>query len=97
MKKGKIVKFSAATMVALSAITPVAAFASEAGTQDGFYTGNKFVPAAEFQKMSKSEKKALILENIKANALVLVQNGKVFDLTDEKLQMHQLTKLKVLL
>ena len=36
MKKGKIVKFSAATMVALSAITPVAAFASEAGTQDGF-------------------------------------------------------------
>ena len=47
--------------------------------------------------MSKSEKKALILENIKANALVLVQNGKVFDLTDEKLQMHQLTKLKVLL
>lgn len=85
MKKGKIVKFSAATMVALSAITPVAAFASEAGTQDGFYTGNKFVPAAEFQKMSKSEKKALILENIKANALVLVQNGKVFDLTDEKI------------
>lgn len=84
MKKGKIVKFSAAAMVALSAITPVAAFANEAETPDGFYTGSTYLPATDFAKLSKAEKRAFLLENLQANALVLVQNGKVYDLTDEK-------------
>ncbi|MCS5502053.1 hypothetical protein NY607_13035 [Lysinibacillus sp. A4] len=87
MKKGKIVKFSAATMVALSAITPVAAFANETETTaPGFYTGSTFVPVADFAKLSKTAKKAFLAENIKDNALVLVQNGKVYDMTKEEIQ-----------
>ncbi|WP_342442442.1 hypothetical protein MHB65_03045 [Lysinibacillus sp. FSL K6-0075] len=80
-------KFSAATMVALSAITPVAAFANETETTaPGFYTGSTFVPVADFAKLSKTAKKAFLAENIKDNALVLVQNGKVYDMTKEEIQ-----------
>lgn len=87
MKKNKFVKFSAATVLALSAITPVAAFASETEvTPDGFYTGSGYVTMAEFAAMSKSEKKALLIENIGSGALVLVQNGQVYDMTDSNIQ-----------
>lgn len=95
MKKGKIVKFSAATMVALSAITPVAAFANETETTaPGFYTGSTFVPVADFAKLSKTAKKAFLAENIAANALVLVQNGKVYDMTKEEIQKAPATEVE---
>lgn len=100
MKKGNIVKFSAATMVALSAITPVAAFASETKAETaptpGFYTSNTLVTMTDFAAMTKSEKRDFLLQNIKSGALVLVQNGLVFDMTDPEIQKAQADQVEKL-
>ena len=85
MKKG--VKLSAATVLAISALTPAAVFAAEEqSVADGFYVDGEFLPLSEFQQLSKKDKKQFLINNIANNAIVLVQNGKVFDLTNAEIQ-----------
>ena len=59
MKKG--LQLSAATVLALSAVTPVAASAAETTTvTPGIYTTDAFVSIADFKKLSTTEKAALL-------------------------------------
>lgn len=82
----KSIKLTAATVMALSAVTPVAAFAAETpAVKDGFYTADGFISLVDFAKKTKAEKKAFIVANI-TKSLVVVQGGKVYDLTKSEVQ-----------
>ncbi|MCG7337383.1 Ig-like domain-containing protein [Sporosarcina sp. ACRSM] len=74
----KTIKVSAATAIALSALTPVAAFAAESAADTGFYTANSYTTGADFRALSTAEKRA-ILTNPET---VLVIGGKVYFAAD---------------
>ncbi|MEK4406163.1 Ig-like domain-containing protein [Sporosarcina sp. FSL K6-6792] len=71
----KTFKVSAAAALAISALTPVAAFAAESTVAaDGFYTNNSFVAGSDFRASTNPEK-AAILKNPET---VMVIGGKVY-------------------
>src|SRR4051794_35947712 len=76
----KVTKITAATVIALSAVTPVAAFASESTLATGYYA-ETFTSLEAFKAMSSSQKKAFLLSNMEKPNFVYVYNGQVFDLT----------------
>lgn len=76
----KVTKVSAAAAIALSAVTPVAAFASESTLATGYYA-ETFTSLEAFKAMSSSQKKAFLLSNMEKTNFVYVYNGQVFDLT----------------
>lgn len=76
MKKG--LKISTATLLAVSALTPVAAFAAESTVADGIYTnhGAGYYTAAQFSKLSATDKKAIFADSKAA----LVAGGTAYNL-----------------
>lgn len=60
MKKG--IKLGTASILAISALTPVAAFAAESTVQNGVYSSDGFYTPAEFQALSVAEKKAIVAD-----------------------------------
>ena len=76
----KVTKVTAATAIALSAVTPVAAFASESTLATGYYA-DTFTSLEAFKAMSSSQKKVFLLSNMEKPNFVYVYNGQVYDLT----------------
>ncbi|MBB4823236.1 hypothetical protein HNO89_000454 [Sporosarcina luteola] len=71
----KTFKVSAATALAISALTPVAAFAAETPVAaDGFYTTSSFTTGKDFRALSTAEKRAILTNS----ETVLVVGGKVY-------------------
>lgn len=79
MKKG--IKISTAAILAVSALTPVAAFAAESTVTDGIYTsyGQGYYTAADFAKLSPEVKKAIFADAKAA----LVAGGIAFNLQSD--------------
>lgn len=95
MKKG--IKFTAAAAMAISALTPVAVFANEVETpvvENGLYAVGKYLSVAQFQALSKAEKKAFLVETMTAGKLAYVLDGKVYDLGSEEVQNAPATELE---
>lgn len=95
MKKG--IKFTAAAAMAISALTPVAVFANEVETpvvENGLYTVGQYLSVAQFQALSKAEKKAFLVETMTAGKLAYVLDGKVYDLGSEEVQNAPATELE---
>lgn len=78
MKKG--IKLTAAAALAVSAITPVAAFAAETTLAPGYYSSDAFTSVTEFAAKKTSEKKAFFKQNFgKSNFIFVDASGKVYD------------------
>lgn len=101
MKNG--IKVTAAAALAVSAFTPVAAFAAETNLAPGYYS-DSFTSVSEFSAKVPSEKKAFFLENSKKANFVFVDNaGNVYDflgsngdkilnaVTDKEIQKYAIT------
>lgn len=76
MKKG--IQLTAAAALAVSALTPAAAFAAESSLQAGYYS-DTFTSVAEFSAKSPSEKKAFFRTNMGKSNFIFVAGDQVYD------------------